>query len=87
MADYRENVIEFYTDEKRATVTFSQGRYVSRIRKYAEEKPEECQIVAENADGTIVAHIPTKWVKVSPPKHVSEEQKRKFVENIARRKR
>lgn len=52
-----ENVIEFIGDEKRATVTFSQGRYKSRIRKLAEEHPEECQIMAENKDGSLCAHI------------------------------
>lgn len=75
MADLRENVIEFYADDKRATVTFTQGRYVSRIKRFAEEKPDECQIVAENKDGSIVAHIPTRWVKISPTREVSEEQK------------
>lgn len=75
MADLRENVIEFYADDKRATVTFTQGRYVSRIKRFAEEKPDECQIVAENKDGSIVAHIPTRWVKISPIREVSEEQK------------
>ena len=75
MADYRENVIEFYADEKTATVTFTQGRYVSRIKKFAEEKPEECQIVAENKDGSIVAHIPVRWVKITPTREVSDEQR------------
>ena len=75
MADYRENVIEFYADDKRATVTFTQGRYVSRIRKLAEEKPDECQIVAENKDNSIVAHIPVRWIKISPVREVSDEQK------------
>ena len=84
MADYRENVIEFYADDKRATVTFTQGRYVSRIRKLAEEKPDECQIVAENKDNSIVAHIPTKWVKISPPKNLSEETKERLARQLHR---
>lgn len=68
-----ENVIEFIRDEKRATVTFSQGRYKTRIRELAKRYPEECQIVAENQDGSICAHIPVAWVKVGPPRTVSEE--------------
>ena len=42
-----ENMIEFLQNEERATVTFSQGRYKSRIRKLAKGRPKECQIVAE----------------------------------------
>lgn len=70
-----ENVIEFIKDEKRATVTLSQGRYKSRVRKLAAEHPEECQILAENKDGSLCAHIPVSWVKISPPAKRSEKQK------------
>ena len=86
MADYRENVIEFYADDKRATVTFTQGRYVSKIRKLAEQYPDECQIVAENSDNSIVAHIPTRWIKISPlrkGREFTEEEKKVNAERLA----
>ena len=70
-----ENAIEFLKDEKRATVTFSQGRYKSRIRKLAAAHPEECQIVAENKDGSICAQIPVDWVKIAPLRTVSDERR------------
>ncbi len=70
-----ENVIEFIKGENRATVTFSQGRYKSRIKNLAERHPEECQIVAENKDGSICAHIPVSWVKISPPANRTEKQR------------
>ncbi len=79
-----ENAIEFITDSKRATVTFTQGRYKSRIRKLAKSHPEECRIVAENQDGSMCAHIPVEWVKISPPKAVSESQ-RELGREMARR--
>lgn len=78
-----ENVIEFLRDSKTATVTFCQGRYVSKIKKLAEEYPEDVQITYENPDGSIVAHVPTKWVKVSAPRKMSEEQKEMFAERLA----
>jgi hypothetical protein len=70
-----ENAIEFITNEKRATVTFTQGRYKTRIRELAERFPEECEIVAENADGSMCAHIPVAWVRINPPAQLTEEQK------------
>lgn len=84
MADLRENVVEFYADDKRATGTFTQGRYVSKIKKLAEKYPDECQIVAENSDFSIVAHFPTKWVKISPPKQISDETKERLAEQLRR---
>ena len=70
-----ENVIEFITNEGRATVTFSQCRYKSRIRELAKKFPEECEIVAENADGSMCAHIPVAWVRINPPAQLTEEQR------------
>ena len=74
MDDFKENVIEFLQNDKRATVTFCQGRYVSRIKKLAEEHPEECQITDVNKDGSIVAHIPVNWIRINPTKQLSEER-------------
>ena len=77
-----ENVIEFLKNQERATITFSQGRYKSRIRKLAKEHPEACGIVAKNPDGSIYAHIPTSWIKISPPKEVSETQRERARERM-----
>lgn len=77
-----ENVIEFLENQERATVTFSQGRYKTRILNLAKQRPEECQIVAENKDGSLCAHIPTSWVKISPPAARSEEQREKARERM-----
>lgn len=72
-----ENVIEWFTNEERATVTFTQGRCKTRIRKLAEEYPDKVEIVAENKDGSLCAHIPAAWVRVSPPAkyNLTEEQR------------
>ena len=70
-----ENVIEFILNESRATVTFTQGRYKSRIRELAKRFPDECEIVAENADGSLCAHIPVAWVRINPPAQLTEEQR------------
>lgn len=80
-----ENVIEFLENQENATVTFSQGRYKGKIRKLAEERPGECQIIAENKDGSLCAHIPTAWIKIIPPRQLSEKQRQEIAERLARR--
>ncbi len=82
MANYKENIIEWVRDEKRATLTITQGRYQSKIKKLAKTHPEECQIVANNKDGSIVAHVPVAWIKISPLKKVNEQQKEQARERM-----
>ena len=79
-----ENVIEFLENQERATVTFSQGRYKGRIRKLAAERPEECQVVAENKDGSLCAYIPVSWVKITPPAVRTESQREMARERMRR---
>lgn len=72
-----ENVIEFLRDAERATATFTQGRFKNKIRELAKEYPDECEIVCENDDGSMVAHIPVSWVRVRPPRIVDITEERK----------
>ena len=53
-----ENVIEFMTNDTRATLSFSQGRYKSVIRKLAEKHPADCRLIGDKADGSICAQEP-----------------------------
>ena len=77
-----ENVIEFTKDSERATISFSQGRHKSKIRKLATDRPEGCPIVSENADGSLCAHIPVAWIKISPPAVRTETQREASRKNI-----
>ena len=63
-----ENVIEFLRDSDTAGVTFSQRRYITKIRKLAEKHPDQVRILAENPDGSILARIPVSWIRVGPPR-------------------
>ncbi len=77
-----ENCIEWIRDDKRATLSLSQRRTISKVKQLAERYPDECQIVAKNKDGSICAHIPVSWVKIGPPKRVSEEQRKISRDNM-----
>lgn len=74
----RDNGVEWYTGDERVTATFSQRKWVSKIKKLADKRPADVEIVAENEDGSIVAHLPLSFIKISPPKQVSEEQKERM---------
>lgn len=79
-----ENNIEFLHNSRTATVYFEQGRFVSKIKKLKERCPDEVEIVKENKDGSIVAHIPTKWIRINPSKqtNMTEEQRQAASERM-----
>lgn len=61
-----ENCIEFLSGEHYCTVTFTNRKHTSRIKKLYEERKDEFKYIKENDDGSICAKIPLKWVKVNP---------------------
>lgn len=78
-----ENVIHFFNNEKTCTFTFSQPRYINKIKKLAVSHPDEVTIRYENPDGSIVGELPTAWaLKLSPKRQVSEEQKQQAAERL-----
>ncbi len=60
MAEIKENVIEWITGDKTVTVALTQKRYINRVKMLAEKHPNLVEIVAENADGSLCAHLPLK---------------------------
>lgn len=84
MSDNNENVIEFLRGQQTATVCFSQQRFVNRIIELAKNYPQVCVIKDMNNDGSIVAHIPVEWVKIRPPRQMTEEQRLEIVERLER---
>ena len=78
----QENCISFLKGSKTATVTFTQGRYISKIEKLAVKFPEEVKICHRNYNSSgnissIVAHIPTSYIKINNSKRDLSEEERK----------
>lgn len=80
-----DNVMEWLTGQKIGSVTFSQKRWVNKIRKYASEFPDDIRIVAENEDGSICAQVPITWFKFSPPRkgrEMTDEERAEAAERL-----
>lgn len=56
------------------TVPASSG-LKNKLLRLKQERPDEVTSVIENKDGSMVCHVPVKWVKVGPPRQVSAEQR------------
>ena len=79
-----ENAIEFMRDGKYATVTLSSPRSINRVMKLAEQKPDDVRILAtpDTNGGYLYARVPVKWIKINPPKELSEETKKNMAERL-----
>lgn len=75
MTGFKENVIEWITGQERATLSLSQRRTITRVKKLAEQYPDKIQIVAENRDGSICAHMPMAYIRFAKPVELTEEEK------------
>lgn len=84
MTIYRENAIEFITGDKTATVSLSSKKHVNRILRLVDKYPNEVEILAQNADGTLCAKVPVKWIKFNPPvnREITEEQRQAARERL-----
>lgn len=68
--------IEWVKGADYAGVTVPSGTALkSKLLRLADEHPDDVKILKVNEDGSIFAHIPVTYVKVSPPRQISEEQK------------
>lgn len=71
-----EFVIEWIKGNDYAGVTVPSGTALkSKLMRYAQERPDEVKVIAVNKDGSAFFHIPINYVKVSPPRKVSEAQR------------
>lgn len=86
-----ENMIEFISGARTATVSFTNRKHINRIKNIYEERKDDFKYFRENPDGSICAQIPLKWIKISPTKRNSriytEEEKRKIAERLGNARR
>ena len=87
-----ENMVEFISGTRTATVTFTNQKHINRMKKLYEERKDDFKYFKENKDGSICAKIPLRWVKINAGSKtgriMTEEQKeaaRKRLEEARKR--
>ena len=73
LKDYSsECAIEWMRGDKVVTVTFPGGTAeCNRIKEYAQKYPEDVKISHLNTDGSIVARVSKKYIKITRPKKLT----------------
>lgn len=82
----QETMINFNEEEATASV-FTHNRTLRRkLEQLAQERPEECRPFRVSRWGEAVEYIiPKKWVKIIPPRILSDEQRATMAENARKR--
>ncbi len=72
----RETTIDHVKGEDFITITCAETWSINLIDKYSQSHPDEIKILHTNEDGSMVARMPKKWLKLSPPRQMSDEQRK-----------
>ena len=80
----KETIVGYVDEDSYASFTSAEKKWINKILKLKAEHPEQVDIKAypEDNQGYIYAHLPKKWLKVSPPRQISEEQKAAAAERL-----
>ena len=74
-----ENMVEFISGIRTATVTFTNQKHINRMKKLYEERKDDFKYFVENPDGSVCAKILLKWIKINAGSKIgrvmTEEQK------------
>ena len=85
MAELNENAIEWITGDDTIAVTVSQKKWANKIKRFA-VSDKNVVILAENSDGSIFAHLPLNYLKLSPKRkdNITAERKAELAEHMRR---
>lgn len=77
----KETIINYNNAEKEASIYTCNENMQEKIRKLAEKYPEQVKITASD-NYSVTAEIPKKWVKIVPPRNLTDEQRAAAAERM-----
>ena len=78
----QEFAINWIKGDKIASVTVPSSTALgNKILRLANERADVV-IIRQNNDGSIYAKVPVKWIKLSPPREMTEEQRQQLAERM-----
>jgi hypothetical protein len=70
----RETLIRYADDEQMAHVESFNLKYAQKLLDWVEKYPDEVKLVRNKYSGVAVL-LPKKWVKIKPPRKLTDEQR------------
>ena len=78
----QEVVINLNAEERLASVYTAHPVWIRKINRLKEENPEDVIVIREEEDA-IEVKVPKSWIRISPKRVMSEEQKNAARERFA----
>lgn len=79
---YNETAFDHQRGDDYWGISTGERKWINKLEKYSKSHPNDVKILANNTDGSIFAHVPNNWIKVSPPRKVSDEQREAFRQRV-----
>lgn len=74
----QETTINYNEAEKTASVFTHNKALRRKLERLAEERPEDCRLIRTTRDGQAAEYeVPKTWMKITPTRILSEEEKAK----------
>ena len=73
----RETCVNIYGNEDYLTIYTCQPKWMNKVRKMIQERPDECTVLFDNGRDGIEVQMPVGCFKFSWPRTMSEENKAK----------
>lgn len=71
----RETIITYNEAEPVANVYTMNGALIRKLEGLTESRPGEARRVKNHPDGAQEYEVPKKWIRVQPPRVLTDEQK------------
>ena len=78
----QETIITFDEKQKTANVFTYSKKFINLLNNLPPERKTDIKINYKNNDGSVEFEIPKKWVKISPSRIITEEQRQRYAERL-----
>ena len=82
----KETCFSYTAEDEHAFFSSSETKWINKILKLQREHPDEVKVIYHPDDnqGMLYAHIPKKFLKISPPRQMNytDEQKAAMAERL-----
>lgn len=78
----QETVINYNEKEKTASVYTFRKPLIRKLEELSNTRPEEAKLLRTYPDGAREYEVPKTWIRISPPRAYSEEQRAAMVERF-----
>lgn len=82
LTHYEQETIINYNEAESTASVYTHNRPLRRkLEKLAADRPSECKCFRISHDGQAAeVYIPKRWIKISPPRQISQAQREKMRE-------